>query len=226
MSPRGGSLARIVTGALILVAGVIWLLAAVDLVDVPLRALLPVALIVVGLALIAGSRRAHPGLIVLGLVLTAILTFGSFVFPTSGDLDGVGERAYAPRSISELSDGYELGSGQLTIDLSAVRFPRGRTTLDAHVGAGQLRVFVPRDLDVEGRAEVGIGQMNVFGRESGGFGVEESFRSGEGGPATLVLALDVGVGQIVVRRTRGPARVTETPLPIPVPELDRPRGRA
>lgn len=223
----GRSVTRIVTGLIVLLGGVVWLLAATDLVDVPLRAILPIGLILVGGTLVVSSRRSHPGLIVLGAIITGVLTIGTFVFPNEVTFRGVGERNFVVQRIDELRDRYELGSGELTIDLSRVRFPAGRTDLEAHVGAGQLRLIVPRGLGVRGEADVGIGEVDVFGRTSSGLGVDESIDVPGEGSAILNVTLDVGVGQIEVVRSRTAVATPDAPaVPTPlIPDLEPPRGR-
>ena len=66
-------LARLILGAILLAGGVLWLLGVTNVADVSPLPALAGALIVVGLALVAGSRTGgHSGLIALGVVLTVV----------------------------------------------------------------------------------------------------------------------------------------------------------
>jgi hypothetical protein len=65
--------ATVLAGALLVLVGIAWLLDSGG-VEVPWRAVLPAALIAVGLATVAGGLRARQhGLMVLGLALTLVL---------------------------------------------------------------------------------------------------------------------------------------------------------
>jgi hypothetical protein len=199
-------LTRLMLGGLFVAGGVLWLLGALDLIDVSVTAALSVALIVVGLALVGGSftGRRHPGLIVIGLVLTVMLALAStFDIKLNG---GVGDRNYQPTSLAELRGEYHLGVGQLTIDLTGLAFTPGTTThIKASVGIGQLTVNTPGTIPVEAHATAGLGEVLLFGRQSSGFEVDLSYGvmpscPPEGGscPTLLILELSVGLGQVSV----------------------------
>jgi predicted membrane protein len=198
----------VILGLVLVGVGVIWLLEALDVVSFSFLAVLPAALIIVGVALIGAARTGrHSGLIVLGVVLTAILTIASsFDIRLQG---GVGERTERPTALADLQREYHLSVGQLTIDLRDVTFPDGRTTnLKASVGMGQLTVRVPdgTGLDVRATGHVGAGQVMLFGRQNSGLDVDLTAGSlpqgivSRPGQATLTLDLSVGLGQIEVTR--------------------------
>lgn len=195
-APRG-SLAGIALGALLIVAGGAWLLHALDVVDVSPEVILPAALIVIGVVLIAAARRGRQGgLIALGVILTILSALTA-----STDLTGgVGDRRVELSGNEPVRD-QELGIGQLVVDLSDLA-PAGPIALSAEVGIGELRVELPPDLPVRVRATSGIGQVNLFEEEDGGFGsevdhVDDGF---EGAAASLKLELSVGIGEVTVTR--------------------------
>jgi hypothetical protein len=196
---------RFVFGAVVVVFGVAWLLEATDVWSVRWDVVLPVALIVVGLALVVASRsgREQGGLIALGIVLTVVLVAGTLVdVPLEG---GVGERIERPQSVAELSDGYHLAVGKLTVDLRSAPLPAGEIgsplEVRARVGIGQLVVIVPESLVDQAHAKVGIGSAMIFGKEESGFAVRNDFvprwPTMAGHP--FVLDLSVGIGQVEVR---------------------------
>lgn len=195
----GMSLGRIVLSGVLVAVGLIWLLDSAGILEVSWGALLPVALIVIGLALIAGARTgSHSGLVVVGLILTVILTVASALnIPVAG---GVGERTEHPTSLAGVPASYELAFGSLRIDLSDLPLETGETEITALVGMGELRVTVPGRVRLHVNGEVTGGQIVVFGEERDGVSVEETFVVGSPAGSTLVLNLRIGFGSIVVDR--------------------------
>lgn len=194
---------RLVAGLLLVLFGVGWLLEVLEVIDFPWDLLLPVALVLVGVALVVASRSgARPGgLVAVGVVLTGVMVIGSAVeFPLGG---GVGEREERPAAVAELREEYQLGIGQLTVDLTDLSTARldadARTRV--RVGIGQLVVIVPEGLAVQVEARATVGNVRVFEEEEGGFGVEREAGPGlDGRGAVLELVLSVGLGEVEVRR--------------------------
>lgn len=196
----GVSLARMVLSGLLVAVGLVWLLDSAGLLEVSWGALLPVALVVIGLALIAGARTgSHSGLVAVGVILTVVLTVGSALnIPVAG---GVGERTEHPTSLGQVPASYELAFGSLRIDLSDLPLEAGDTEITARVGMGELRVTVPGRVRLQVNGEVTGGQIVVFGEERNGVSVEEAFVVGSPvDGSTLVLNLRIGFGSIVVER--------------------------
>src|SRR5207248_1949862 len=127
---------------------------------------LSIALIVVGLALLAGARTGtHGGLVILGVILVIVRGLGSsFDVSLRG---GIGDRTFHPTSIDQLQREYRLGIGQLTLDFTDLVFSRGYYKIDAHVGIGQLVVRLPRAFGSI-HATAGVGDINVAGRRDSG----------------------------------------------------------
>ena len=194
---------RIVAGALLMLVGIGWLLDEVADVDVPWGALLPVALMLVGAALLLTARSGvGRGLIPIGIVLTIVLGLGTVLpgVPVSG---GVGERRVEPTTIARVEDEHELGIGSLRIDLSGVDFPEGAHSMDASVGIGELVISVPSDVAIMAHGEVGAGNFVFLDDERSGLGVEETFTEDdyENAERTLRIDASVGLGSIEVRRS-------------------------
>jgi hypothetical protein len=141
---HGPAAATVLVGALLVLVGIGWLLDATG-VEVPWRAVLPAALIAVGLACVAGAFRGRQhALMVVGIALTVVL---SVAVAADWDLDvplggGVGDRTERPVAPAELT-GYELGVGNLVVDLRQLQLPPGTTAVEARVGIGELTVQVP-----------------------------------------------------------------------------------
>jgi hypothetical protein len=208
-SGRPIPLGRLVLGLVLVGIGVIWLLQALDVVSFSLLAVLPVALIIVGVALIGMARAGrHAGLVTLGIVLTVILTIAAgFDIRLQG---GVGDRIERPASVAEVQREYHLSVGQLTLDFRDVDFSAGPTKVKASVGIGQLTVKVPsgsEEFVLAATGHVGAGQVMMFGRENSGLDVDLSGQIPGSdrfiliaGTNMLTLDLSVGLGQIEVTR--------------------------
>ena len=159
-----------------------------------------------GMAVIGeGARRAAPWL--LGLALLLALPAGAVA---AGDVrfdGGIGQRTYAPVSATDIpADGYELGVGQMNVDLRQIEFKPGQAVeLPAKLGVGQLVVSVPSEVCVAGRAEAKGGELLVRGVSNSG--MDAQFDRGVPPGAKLpVLEIDADLqfGQLTVT-DRGPA---------------------
>ena len=197
--------ARLVFGLVLAAFGVIWLLDVSDVVDVDLDVVLPIGLIVVGVALLVSgtSGRSGGGLFGLGAVLIVILVLTTLVrVPFTG---GVGDRTERPARFADRT--YELGVGKLTVDLTAFAFDAETDPLsaaiEANVGIGQLVVLLPARSEVpcvSVDAHAGIGEVVVFGESRGGLGPDYQTRDVCTGPPVPELELSTGIGQVEVRR--------------------------
>jgi hypothetical protein len=189
----------VVTGVALIAAGGLWML---HVLGVPLRweVLLPSALIAIGLAVLVGGRRsATAGLVTVGTVV-AIVALLVTIFP-AGPSAGAGDRTHAVTTMDELEERYELGAGDLTVDLRDLELPAGTTSLEVRVGAGQLTVLVPPDATVVVDAEVGLGEVVAFDtRVSGVTPQRRVTEEGDPGSGTLEIEASVGLGQLEVTR--------------------------
>ena len=140
------------------------------------------------------------------LVLPALILAIPLGFVAAAGIDvngGVGERDFQPTSVDELRDGYELGIGELRLDLSQVDLPAGRTPLKVDVGIGSARVVVPDDVCVASKVRVGAGYARVLDRDSGGLDVDwRRSPVDTGGVKRLVIDGDVGIGELQVVNSR------------------------
>jgi phage shock protein PspC (stress-responsive transcriptional regulator) len=156
--------------------------------------------VVTGLALVAtafvGGAR---WLIVPALALVIPL---GLVAAADIDLDGgVGQREYRPATMSELRDHYEIGIGELDVDLTELALPAGRTALDIDVGMGEGVVWVPSGTCVTSDVEIGAGAADVFDRDNDG--VDVAFAESATPPAgrpVLHIEADIGLGVLEVVR--------------------------
>jgi predicted membrane protein len=199
-APKRRPYAAVVTGALLVVAGVLWLLDATDVIDLDLAIVLPAILSVIGIALIIGAFDGpHNGLIVAGVFLSlAVLAVAAA--PENAFHGGIGERDITISNEALLADRYDVGVGKLTLDLSDLALTES-TEVAATVGAGDMMIILPADLPVSIDAAAGAGQIDLLGETTEGISVSKTYTSDEFDTAavTLTLDLDVAAGNIEVR---------------------------
>jgi phage shock protein PspC (stress-responsive transcriptional regulator) len=205
-SPQRSSarLGPVIVALLLVAGGLIWMLDVVGAASLSVRGALAVGLIVIGAGLIVAAwwGRAF-ALVPVGLAFAGLLVTGD-VLTVAPDA-GVGERTVVVDSARELRRDHELFLGELTIDLTDAPLSAVRTTtVEADVGAGELRVIVPADAVVEVDAAVKAGEVRAPAEArtgDGGLGVRESFdlEGAEGGPR-LALDLSLGLGTLEVSR--------------------------
>jgi len=198
---HGPAAATVLVGALLVLVGIGWLLDAGG-VGVPWRAVLPAALIAVGLACVVGAfqGRQH-AMMVVGVVLTLVLAVAAAAdwdlqVPLAG---GVGDRTEQPATPAQLTT-YELGVGDFLLDLQQLQVPPGTTAVQARVGIGELVVQVPDGVSVRVVARSGLGEVQVLGRQESGVANRVDTTVEAGGDRRLALDLRVGVGQVRVER--------------------------
>ena len=68
--------------------------------------------------------------------------------------ESIGQRTYTPTTAADIpADGYELGTGQLVVDLRQLPWAKGQTIpVSAHLGIGQMIVSVPPNVCIDGDA--------------------------------------------------------------------------
>jgi phage shock protein PspC (stress-responsive transcriptional regulator)/predicted membrane protein len=200
--PARPSLFAPVLGALLAAAGLFGLLAVLDVYDVDLAVALAAGVAIVGVAIAIGAmtQRRVGGLVFLGLVMLA--AFGVAAMTPVSISSGVGEKQVQPETFAALQSSYELGMGELDVDLTSVTLPDGTTPVDANVGIGSLVITLPRNVALEIDAQAGVGEVNVLGLRDDGIDAHRTFSFAGSRPDAPVLELeaDVGIGNIEVRR--------------------------
>ena len=187
---------------LALVALGIGVLSIVDIAGAPVVAsaypALAVAIVGVMLLVAAGFGRGG-GLILVGLVATLVLA----VTTVAGEWEGT-VLAKTPTSASSVLDRYELGVGELVLDLTEV------SDLDALDGrtivvrgrVGHLEVILPTELDVTARAVVnGPGSITLFGHKSEGIDVSDTRSTSDRLDAPdVTIVSEINFGEIEVHQ--------------------------
>jgi phage shock protein PspC (stress-responsive transcriptional regulator) len=174
-----------------------------------LQAGLAAALIVLGVGIAVSSflGRTGAGSVFLAIV-TAGLLAGTAVIPKDIGTHWI-DMTWQPTAVADVRTAYDLGSGEGTLDLSRLDVVKGQTvSTNAEVGAGRLRVIVPRDVTVKVRIDVGLGDIQLPGDDEKDVDVQPgkhkevtlSPLSGKADAGTIDLDLQVGVGQAEVAR--------------------------
>ncbi|MFA9443804.1 PspC domain-containing protein [Egicoccus sp. AB-alg6-2] len=206
MPPSRSVLTRVTLGIAAVTVGVLWLLdVAGTLVMGPGR-LVSAAMLVIGLGLLVGSVVGRGrGLIGVGLLLVPVLLVLQVLQPFPADVFGgngqaVGTQVERPDDVSVLRESYQVGAGELRLDLSQITFTEDERVA-VNVGFGQLHVIVPADVTVEVVGRVGAGELHLLDRTNDGVGLERTVVDEvEGSEARLTLAVAVGFGEANVTR--------------------------
>jgi phage shock protein PspC (stress-responsive transcriptional regulator) len=146
-------------------------------------------------------RRLVKGVAIAFGTIVALLLVAAAVFAASFHVHlghGVGDRSYVVSSVQDLRGRYELGIGNMTVDLSGVRFARGETHVSARVDVGKLRVIVPDGVALRVRGDAQVGRVELLGRSADGRNAKTSIDAN--GARVLVLDTHVGVGEVRVNR--------------------------
>ena len=155
-----------------------------------------IAVILAGVAILAGAFMRPVRWLVLPAVALAVSA--GTVSAAGIDLDGgVGERDYRPASALDLREKYELGIGELIVDLRQTDLPPGDVPLEIDLGVGDARVIVPEDVCVATDAQVGVGEIRTFGQHNEGVDVDyDDLRDAAPSTTRLLVKAEVGVGSI------------------------------
>ena len=159
-----------------------------------------------GVMLLIGAFFGRAG----GLILVGLLAAIGMAGSTASDR-WEDRTVRAPLTADAVQNTYDIGAGELVLDLTKVADPENLDglDLDLSVGVGSIEVILPDDLDVEYDAHVGLGDAELFNDSQDGAGIEMTgTHSGGVGVPELGLDLQVGLGEIDVHTltTSGAAR--------------------
>ena len=156
------------------------------------------ALAIITVMLLVGAFWGRAGgLIALGVIAALATAVASLDSQFPDDIV-----TYAPTSASEVQETYELGGGDLVVDLSGISDVDaldGRTVSIDSVG-GEVEVIVPDGMDVDVQTEVVVGDSRVFDQRMGGFDVQlDGVLDGGAGAPDMTITIDLVAGEILVR---------------------------
>jgi phage shock protein PspC (stress-responsive transcriptional regulator) len=194
--PRG--LTVFLLGGLAVLGGLAALIDLAGWAHVSLSGLLAAALVVTGVAVVAGAVRGRVGGLIVVAAILGVALAASLAVPTSLD-DGVGNRVWQPASLAELRPTYRLGVGNAVLDLRDV-VSSSTVNVQATVGVGHLLVIVPPTAGVVTHDRAGIGNTVVFDNREGGLSVDRTTADPRAGAVDVRLDLRIGIGQVEVER--------------------------
>jgi phage shock protein PspC (stress-responsive transcriptional regulator) len=163
-----------------------------------------IVVILLGAAMVGLSFRHRPARW-LAIPALAIAIPAGVVQAAGIDTDhGVGERNYRPATIADLKPSYELGIGELDVDLRTMTWDRGATVrLKVDVGTGHALLLVPEDVCVQADTRAGLGWVQVLGEDGGGADVDDQRGTvSRYGGRKLILDGQVGIGALEVRHSK------------------------
>ena len=128
-----------------------------------------------------GRRAGFTGFLA---IVLAFVTWTASVVPDLTFGGGIGERTWRPSS-TDTSQRYRLGIGSAELDLAnAPDNPGTAREIEARVGIGELRIYIPENLTVEVRSSVGAGDISRMGATDLG-PIAPPGVNGDGGPVQL-----------------------------------------
>lgn len=161
-----------------------------------------------GMLISAFVGRTGFGTLLLAMI-TAGLLAGASALPKDITTHWARED-WRPATVAAVQPRYELGSGQVRLDLTRVAVPRGQTlSTEVEVGAGRVVVLVPEAVTVKVNARAGLGDITLPGeRRQGDVDIRPSRNEhrtlppaeGTKAAGTVELDLEVGIGQVEVSR--------------------------
>lgn len=116
-----------------------------------------------------------------------------------------------PADAASVQDTYDIGAGELVLDLTDVADLENLDdrSIELDAGVGRIEVVLPEGLDVTVTTHVGLGEGVVFGDKQNGGGVNMT-NSYDGGVSVPEIDLDIEVGlgevDVHVRETNGAVR--------------------
>ncbi len=216
--PGSRSTAPATLGLALVVGGTVWLLGNLGVEEATLTRALASALLVVGAGLLVGAFIGRGrGLIGTGLVLAPLVVLATFAATTQPGLravavteDGVvivdpdARVEQRPLGIAELRETYAYGIGSIVLDLSAIDpdelAAAGATDVTVELGIGDLLVVLPSDVGLSVAVTLGIGQIDLLGRTTGGLGVnaDRAILGTSPETGTLTITIEQGIGRVRV----------------------------
>ena len=183
---------------LIVIASMALIDVAFDTVEIEPVHYLATAVGITGLGLIVGAWIGKARwLILVGILILPAMWFTS-LWPSDFSFSA-GEVREEPISVSEVATPYELGFGQLTLDLGGLTETELAAVgeIDVTLGMGELILRLPADVGVAITADVGMGALQGPFAEEAGIGID-AVRIVGPEPVVYEINAEVGAGVITV----------------------------
>ncbi len=170
----------------------------VDWVQADTSSVIAIGLVMVGIAALVGSFVGRSrGIVVVGVLLSLAFAAAGVIEPVVED--GVGDRLFRPTTIDTGTASYNLGIGDMVVDLRDLEIQAGsETRVSIKMGIGHTVVHLPPDVDVRVEGDLDIGELIILGEFESGLGNELVVERDVDGDALLIVNLEMGIGQAEV----------------------------
>ncbi|WP_256991061.1 PspC domain-containing protein [Rhodococcus sp. 06-235-1A] len=148
------------------------------------------AVIAVGLVLGAFLRKGY-GLLVVAAPLAGFVVLASAVGPVDLDNSTSGSQRIAPLTVADLAPTYDVGLGELTLDLTGLDLTENRT-IEIDVALGSAVVTVPNTMNLDTKCDTVLGSA-----ECGSPGLRIGSAARPDAPV-LTIEGDVALGDLKV----------------------------
>ena len=155
------------------------------------------------LALVIGGALRRTPWSLAPLLIPAVI--GLFVFGTSSVSahDGWGDRAWTPVASGGIDAHYRIAFGRGTLDLTGLPAPKSTASTHIVMGAGELRIIVPRTLPVIVENDVHTGNVSVDGNDlDNGVNFNDTYRSpaaaARPGAIAVVVHVKLASGHVAI----------------------------
>jgi len=158
-----------------------------------------IALIAIGALLVVSAFAGGARWLIVPAVVLAV-PLGAVAATDIRFSDGIGERHYRPASFASVpDDGYQLGIGELLVDLRELPWTENSTfDLEVDLGMGMLAVAVPENVCVSADVSTTAGDIDVAGRNAEGIDAEVRPEAPSAARPLLNLTGEVDLGQLQV----------------------------
>lgn len=151
-----------------------------------------VALLCVGLGLVASTWTGRPKALLPGAVVLLVATLISL-----GPSPAASSLSFQPKDSDSLPSSISAPVGDVVIDLSELQVTATRTTA-IRVAAGDVRVICPEHVNLIIEARMGAGTYTVFGSSHDGPGTFQVEQRPDPTQPTLTLTVEVAIGDLEV----------------------------
>lgn len=172
---------------------------------------LGVAAILAGAGIVvAGFRGRSSG--VLGFIALVAVFLGPITsFAVGSPLSNgplVGDETFRPTTSEQAADGFSMGAGDLTIDLTDLQLTADETIeVPIDMAVGNLVVILPEDTPATAKVRLGAGtatwRVGTEDLSRGGVGIRtatfQTSHIGDGDPAQIHLDIQSGAGEILIK---------------------------
>lgn len=175
-----------------------------------------VTVTLLGIGVIIAGLRGRTGggmgvlAVVLAVALVPIAAFdghdweGTWEGSWGGESIAVGDIERTPTTVTEATDGYRIGAGDIDIDLTQVPLGEETVTVPITLGAGDLVIVLPAGVGYDAAVDVRAGEVNFLGsdgRTDSGQVIDRTYESPAleaGEPLQLHLDISVGAGTVTI----------------------------